>query len=135
MSASYHGGWWCLSYADDVPGSLVLLHGGKVPRSMLQAEESKILNTVGVHARMQVVSQPCDTVQRRRACPASGLRLHAHPFLLMASRELRICGYNAMDVCIGMFGATLLALIRYAGVVDLPGLTLSSSWGVHCCCK
>ena len=42
---------------------VVLLHGGKVPRSMLQAGDSKY----GGHASiLSIVSQPCDTVQRRR---------------------------------------------------------------------
>jgi len=86
---------------------------------MLQAEDSKY----GVHAKK--VSQPCDTVHRRRLALRQDCDF-MHTLFSDGFTRLRICG-NAMDVCIGTFGAALLALLRYAGVVDLPGLTLSST--------
>jgi hypothetical protein len=79
------------------------------------------------------VSQPCDTVNRRR------LALRQDCDLMHTVSDSPRIQDNAMDLCTGLSGAPLLASLRYAGCCRSTGpckVILQTSHGLHChhCC-
>jgi hypothetical protein len=99
-----------VSYANDVAGSSVA-----PPGKSRCCKREKLERILIVACPAKNVSQPCDTVNRRR------LALRQDCDLMHTVSDSPRIQDNAMDLCTGISGAPLLASLRYAGCCRSTG--------------